>query len=610
MKNTPEQIEGAIIELIEFEVKMLKSMNIFKQLELLNATNTKTYEKECGNALLYSIKEDRILNSIDCLPSEFEEGIKGIIFNLDLYLEDMNELQKQDIEARLTRIFGNKCKELTQKHDNGEEYEDGEIEVINFSADIYGQDDKYESINEQIEMQRLIFLQQFIDNTNDDKIKEEATEEKFRLIYENKKITDNLLQSNMNPYFLFETPDDVIAKSLEMKDETFKAQKKEQLHDYISDSIDFLDTEEIKDINNINQIIKSDCDLAFIYYLLSTLPTNELSEYLIEYQSEYNDDKQPQYNLMINMLNDILKDRKDYKKLSSELLECKSCFAISDELFEQFSSLIKLSELIVEKFKILCEIEKQNLKHSDEYIKSKKELESYLEFEQEILNDLDFSLDESETLTDILDAHLPILLQHKHNASIVKKRIGSMVPDLIDDFSAVAYDENVSYTIHQTLILNTLQKFEEKIDKEQNKEIKDKLIEEKYLQCCYNRCINLDMVHVDFEPSKITILDDTTIAELLDIHDFEYGFDKNVELYVLANALIHEVVHSKHKNIGYILYRQVCLEEILKNLNDENILDLEEQYNTQITQSKKQQNIENNFKIKKIFKKVKPKYLN
>ena len=611
MRNTNEQIEQAIIELIEFEVKILESVETLKKLELLNDTNTKTYEKECEQALLYSIKEDRILNNIDCLPFEFEECIKEIIFNIGIYLpEEMSEIQKQDIEAKLARILGSKCKELVQNHTNDEDYDENEFEVIDFPTDFYGLDDTYEAINNQIEMQRLIFIQKFIDNATNNEVKKEAIEEKFRLIYENKEIIDNLLNSNMNPYFLFETPDDVIAKSLEMNNETFQAQKKEQIKDNISNFIDYFDTEEIEDINDMNQIMNNDCDLAFIYYLLNTLPTPDLSDYLVEYQSEYKEDKQ-QYKLIINMINDSLKERKDYKKPSSELSECKTCFAISEELFKKFSSLIKLSELIIDKFSILCELEKQNLKQSEDFGKHKKELASYLEFEKEIIDAFDFSIQESDTLTDILENHLDLLLKNTNNKGAIKKRIGSMIPDLIDDFSAVAYEEEVTFTIHQTFITKTLKKFDEIIQKETNIEIKNKLIEEKYLQYSYNQCINQDLISTNFTPSEISLLDENTIIDLLEIHDFEYGYDKNVELYVIGNAIIHEIINNdkKYFSQGYITYRKICLEEILKNLNVENILDLECQYNIQIKQTDKNQKVENKFKIKTIFKKAKPEYL-
>lgn len=610
MRSNPEQIKDAVACLVEYEIKMLESTENLKKLEILDMTNTKEYEKECENGQLYTTKEQRILDSIDCYPYEFEQNFQEIVINLTNYLpNNITENQIIKIDSRLMRILGQKCNELAGKYQNPEYEED--IDVINMETEFYGNDDLYEAINNQIEMQRITQLQKFIDQTKDIEERKEMIEEKFSLIYDNRIIHNQLLEAKMNPYFLFETPDDIIIKNLKIEKEKFGAQRTQQIIDTISDFIDFIDTDIFENINDVKQIIKQDCDLAFAYFLLNKLPTQALTQYLIECEEEYNEFKESQFKLATNMINDVLKERNDYVEPSSELLERKTCFALPEQLLEQFVSLIKLAELITIKHNILCELEKQNLNDSEEFEKNKKELIAYLEFEKDILDTFDFSSKESDTLVDILDNHLEILLKNKKNASSVKKRIGNMLPNLIDDFSAVAYEETISFIIHQTFILKTLKQFDEMIRAESNEQIKNKLLEEKYRQFSYHRCINEDMVSTNFAPSKVTILDEATIIELLDVHDFEYGYDKNVELYVLGNAIIHEIINSnqKHPNLGYVLYREICLEEILKNLNDENIIDLEHQFNTQMKNAKQSKKIDSHFKIKTIFKKAKPKYI-
>lgn len=595
MKSAPEQITSSISELVKYEAQLFESLNKLKQLELENKTNTEEYEKETEQSLLYSTREKSVLDSIDCTPYQFEKSFKSIISNLTNFVPQyFKDEQTIEVKQRLLRVLGSKCKKLADKYKDFECEEN--IETMDLDTEFYGNDDLFEAIHNQIEMQRLIKIQEFIDKVDDLEEKAALIEEKFNLLYENKEIHDQLLQSSMNPYFLFIISDDILIQTLKVDKQKFEKQKEEQIINSIDDMIELSDIDKIEDINDIEQIVKQDCDLSFGYFLLNSLSTTQISKYLTEYKKDYQKYRKPTHKLMINMMNNILK---------------KECCAVSTELLDQFISLIKLSEIIAEKHKILCELEKQNLKHSPEFEKIKQELTYYLELETDLLDNFEFNIQESDTLTDILDNHLPLLLKNEKNVTAVRKRIGNMIPDLIDDFSAVAYDEDISYIIHQNFITKTLKRLDQIIQEEEDLTVKNKLIEEKYLQCSYYRCINNDMIETDFQPNKLSILDDNSIADLLRIHNFEYGYDKNAELYVIGNVILHEIISAdkKHQSIGYILYKKICLEEILKGINYENILDLEYQYDTQIKEARQPQMVEAKFKVKTLFQNAKPKYL-
>lgn len=595
MKSAPEQITSSISELVKYEAQLFESLNKLKQLELENKTNTEEYEKETEQSLLYSTREKSVLDSIDCTPYQFEKSFKSIISNLTNFVPQyFKDEQTIEVKQRLLRVLGSKCKKLANKYKDFECEEN--IETMDLDTEFYGNDDLFEAIHNQIEMQRLIKIQEFIDKVDDLEEKAALIEEKFNLLYENKEIHDQLLQSSMNPYFLFIISDDILIQTLKVDKQKFEKQKEEQIINNIDDMIELSDIDKIEDINDIEQIVKQDCDLSFGYFLLNSLSTTQISKYLTEYKKDYQKYRKPTHKLMINMMNNILK---------------KECCAVSTELLDQFISLIKLSEIIAEKHKILCELEKQNLKHSPEFEKIKQELTYYLELETDLLDNFEFNIQESDTLTDILDNHLPLLLKNEKNVTAVRKRIGNMIPDLIDDFSAVAYDEDISYIIHQNFITKTLKRLDQIIQEEEDLTVKNKLIEEKYLQCSYYRCINNDMIETDFQPNKLSILDDNSIADLLRIHNFEYGYDKNSELYVIGNVILHEIISAdkKHQSIGYILYKKICLEEILKGINYENILDLEYQYDTQIKEARQPQMVEAKFKVKTLFQNAKTKYL-
>ncbi len=635
MRTKTNQIRDAVVSILAFEIKIFenteilkkieKSMQALKELEITELakqsgyqnTLVEQYKKACEEALSYSSLEQAVWNGIDCFSYELNEIFPPIIEDLGDFLSKYtNASQIYEVNQRLTELFCQKCIELHEKYKEYEKIpkdesiiiDDDEYNAMANYADFVENNPLYKAINDQIKMKRIIKLQESIDKASDPKDAKEMIEEKFMLIYANKEIHDKLLEVQMNPYSLLEVPDDILIEELKIDEKRFKGQKEVQYIDEINQLIDFMWEQVFEDVSDIKQIIKRNCDLEFVYFLLTQLSTKSLVAFSKETQEIYNGDQEKRYLFIINAIKEILSERKDYKKTPAEILEETTCFPLSENLVEKFVSLIKLSELIINKLNILCDLEKKNLKTSKEFEENKKELESYLEFEADTLKEFDFNIDERETLIQVLDNFLGLLLKDENNSYLVKNRIINMFPKTN---SSEEHEEEISSTINHAFILKTLKQFDEAIQKETDPKRKESLIEEKYLQYSFNRCINYDIVSADFDLSKVTVLDDITMADLLKMHDFEYACSKNIELYALGKAILYEIADSEkhYSNLGYITYRKICLEEILKSLNIENILDLESHYDNQIKEASNKQTVERTFGIKKLFKELKPRYL-
>jgi len=601
--NTVQEIEDIMTFLIRFEIQIIESMQELKNLEMLGMTTTEAYLEECEKIRVYSKKENMLLEKIKCLPCEFEKHTQDVIINLENYAANLDEEQRTKLLNRLIEIFGHKCKELVKENDDPEtedEYED----TLVFYEDEYGLDDIGEQITLQNDIIQIKKIQDFIDREDDETEKEELIDYKFNLVSQSKIMTDQMLEVGMNPYFLFENPEDVVIKELETDEEKFQTRKKEKIILMIDSLIDI----KIKKAANVEQTLMDNIDLAVIKEVLDTLTTPDLTELLTKYCDESKKSNNSNYKIIIEILKHVLNKRKDYIAPSSKLHENQMCNAIPKEVLDSFISLIKLAELIVQKHKELCKLEKVDLKNTIEYQTTLKTLASYLEFEKEGLSTFEFDSSIGETLEDILNYHLDILLQNKDNTKAVRKRISNMIPELNPDFASIAGDNEIAYSIHQNFYLKTIKKLDTIIQKTKNKKLKKKLIDEKYRQSSYHQCIGDDMISTAFTPVQAFIFDEETQIEVLGISDYEYGFDKNEEFYVLGNMIIYDMINNR-MNDGEVIYSKICLMEILDNINYENLYGLEEQYNQQIaTTGKRSKKSMKKLQLQPLFKKRKPNY--
>ena len=593
MENDLVNLENILCNILECQIKITNSLNELETMEYKNLHTSKEYQKETEKILITQTKIKRLLEKLNSAPAEIEYHASLIISNTEI-----KENENETIMSFIS-LIDEKCRELIKQDD----YENEEDNYVTYEN--YGETDTHIRIKNQIEQLRIINLQKRIDKEQNRNKKQELIEYKFRLIKEDPYIAEELVKVQMNPNLLFLNPDDIEAQILKIHPEKYKIEKENQISQYIEDAIEFLELDKtIQDKNNLQEIIEKDCDFEFINTLLNLLST----PMLVNLKTLPNQTQN--YQILNKMINEQLNQREDYIKPSPELLENEECVAVPEKTLTEFISLIKLSELIIEKHNTLCSLEKQNKKNNPQYKQELKTLIYYLEFEKEILDNLEITDEIVEKLEELTTNNLEIFLKNKTNKNIVRKRIENMIPNLIDDFTTSAQADKVAYVINQTYELKTLKELQKIIDKEECIPIKNKLIEEKYKACSHNQCINYDIALTDFEPSNITILDDITTAELLGISHLEYSADKEEELYIIGNKILYEMLKEENKNESYIYYKTICLEEVLKNISLESLLALEEQYDSQIIEIKKhKQDSKQKLKIKSLFKKLKPKYL-
>lgn len=609
MQNNQEPLVDKLVAILELQIKTFESLKELELMDMASLQMSEEYKQEIETLNIYLMKINRIINSIDCYPQDLEYDAQYILYNIHNYLEKVPEIDEYELSSCLSQIISQKIKELVSKQKFiDDEDEDYEAEMLVMTDENYGETDIHLSIINQIEILRIKKIEEFISQEKDQKKKETLVQYKYRLIRSNKSIADQLIQASMNTEYLLEVPDDIEALKNSVHEQNYKNQKELMIIDYIKDSLECFElSDDVKDKNNINEIISKDIDFAFVEFLLNQISTDYLKSFLIEIQNDENVDNA---NIVSLLTQNTLNQRDDYIKPSSELLENKECVAIKEETLNKFISLIKLSELIIEKHQELCDLEKQNQKETEEYNKILNTLKTYLEFEKEALQDLEMTDDEAKELDELLENNSSLILKNKKHEKLVQKRLENMIPDLANKFVVSGQSHNVLSVIHQTYHLTILKQFQEIIDKEMHPQLKNKLIEEKYKVCAAHQCISDDMASVSFNPDKATILDDQTITELLNVSELEYACDKDEELYVIANHIMHEMLNTKHKTESYIYYQTLCLEEILNSISLENIIALEEQYNAQLNTIKpNKENPEKRLRLKPLFQKIKPQYL-
>jgi len=598
---TVQEMEYIFGALIGFQIRILESIQELKNLEILKMTSTEAYLEQCENIRIYSKKEKMLLARIKCLPCEFEKHAQSVITNLENYVPvDLDEEQINILSSRLIEIFGYKCKELVKENIEAEEDEGVEL----FYSDEYGTDDIGEQIELQINTVRLREIQEFIDKEEDEAERKELIEYKYNLICESKMMTVQMLEVEMNPHFLFSKPEDVVIKELSIDENDLRIRKKQEIILIIDYLIDIV----ISPAGNIEKTLKSNVELAILQELLDSLSTPDLAELLNKYLNESRSSNKPNYKVITEIIDYTLNKRADYIEPSSELNENKLCDCIPGEIFDKFVSLIKLSELIVEKHKELCKLEKNVLKGTPQYETALKTLANYLEIEKELLDDFDFSSNISETLEDILNDYLDILLKNKNNAKMVQKRISNMLPDINLYFTGLGCDNEITYSIHTQFYLKTIKRLEEMIGRVKNTQLKRQLIEEKYRQASYHQCIGEDMISTNFTPTQVYIFDEETLIEVLGISDLEYGFNKDEELYILGNMILYDMI-SNHMNDGSVIYGKICLKEILENVSYETLYSLETLYDEQMSLPRKNsKRILKKLQLKPLFKKRQTSY--
>ncbi len=579
MTNNQESLVDKLVSVLELQIKTFESLKELEIMDMAHLQMSEEYKKEIEKLNIYLTKINHIINSINCHPKDLEYDAQYILYNIHNYLTEVPEIDEYELSSCLSQIISQKIKELINQQEFINEEDEDYEEMLVMEEENYGETDIHISIINQIELSRIKKIEEFISKQKDPVKKEMLIQYKYRLIRSNKSIADQLIQASMNTDYLIEVPDDIEATKNNIHEQNYKNQKELMIIDYIKDSLECFElSDDIQDKNDINEIINKDIDFAFVDFLLNQISTNYLKSFLIELKNENTEN----LNIVSLLTQNILNQREDYIKPSSELLDNKECVAIKEETLNKFISLIKLSELIVEKHNELCELEKQNQKETEDYNKKINTLKTYLEFEKEALQDLEITYDEAEVLDELLENNLSLLLKNKRYKKLVQKRLENMIPDLANEFVVSCQSHKVFYIIHQTYHLTVLKQFQEIINKEKHPHLKNKLIEEKYRVCASHQCINDDLVSTSFNPDKATILNDQTISDILNISEVEYASDKDEELYVIASQIMHEMLNTKHKTESYIYYQTLCLEEILSSISLENIIDLEEQYNSQI----------------------------
>lgn len=266
---------------------------------------------------------------------------------------------------------------------------------------------------------------------------------------------------------------------------------------------------------------------------------------------------------------ELLSDEEDAE------IENNNC-CIDINTFDSLVGLIKLEEIILERYDNLDVTNKESLKNFSNLLNFEKEMVSSI-----IIDDYDVTI-----LQDVIGSDIDFFLEKNHSnrdKKLIEKRIKNLLP--------VFYKESVgSIPIdHYDLVIsnhmvNSLNNYRNLICDLNNQNLINKYIKVyKDMIYIYPKFLN-DISYMNYDFTALFSFNDTDSSSIVGLNDdrsIEYSFDKDEILYNLAVNIIDELkqilLDIDNNNDLIALYEfKICeFNDIINNINTEHLYALE-----------------------------------
>lgn len=680
MFGSKVEVMDSLSTLLDYEIDMFKNLDFLKILELKGMVKSSIYEDTLSELEILSTKEDRILENISCSSDLLYECLGEIIQEvpdrviqksqegLDLALvgegvsESALSLEMSEVTGRMNNLIEVKAAELKFNTYSISCYSvDGQLSInVEKQGDIFEQ-----SLENRMDLFRLLDLHNSRINEADETKRRALMEEEFKMIYQSKFLTDELIRLDMKIDLLCDFSDETevlqIMDGLDLDDEEkkefleeYKRRKDQKILETVDSALDNVDEieayieqmakmsqgENVEDFDpnsvtiaelmeltddafeqeEFNDDLDAQVilDFGFLEKILGMVSTPALTSYQVQAKIDYNFGQTDYLKQLIEIIDGILESREDYIKPSDEVYDVEFGQGLPEKMMDNFFALIKLSHLIYMKHEELCELHLKGLKDSEEYKSCLRHLEQYLEFEKSYLDKMYIFEDTAEIYIDMLENSLDLIvtdgmvLDDSGVTSVsdeekfaLKTRLQDLMPVLKGEKTDIDTSQQVIYSIELAHAQRVFKAFYNYIESGIDADLNQQLIREMYKQSFYNSCITMDMVGSSFNPNDITVMDDELSSTLLNVSLREYGYDKDLRLYSMAFLLL-DYINDNLDDRARILFNVIRLQELLKDISFESVYGLQHRYQD-ITNQKG--NSEKTLKLMPLFKSVLPDYM-
>lgn len=680
MFGSKAEVMDSLRMLLDKEIEIFKCLDFLKILELKGMVKSSIYEDVLGELELLSTKEDRILDNISCssdlLYKCFSEIVKEIPdkvieksqqgLDLSLIGEGVSE---SALNVEISEVTGrmNHLVELKAIEFNFNSYaiylsqEDDELSVyLEKQGDIFEQ-----PLENRLDLLHLLDFHDSLIHEKDETKRRSLIEEEFKVIYQSKFLTDELIKIDMKVDLLCDFSDEASALQLMDDLDLSKEEKEEFLDEYkrrkeakileiavstvedineieaflaqITDSVlgenedpDAVTLGELADIADYELDLEQEMsnveidnlqisvNFSYLAKLLNLVSTSTLTSYLIQLKITYGETPNDYLKQLIELTDNILLSREDYVKPAEEIFDEEYGDELPEKVIDDYFALIKLSHLIFKEHKELCRLHLAGLYGTKEYDLHLSYLEQYLDFEQATLDKMYFFENTAKVFDNIFENSLDLIITDNmvfddfgltsisdEEKLAIKTRLQNLIPMLKELYVDDEASEEVLYSIGLTHNQKVFKAFYNYIESETDLGLRKQLIREMYRQSFYNSCISMDMVGAKFNPNEFVTMDDELSSTLLGVSMREYCYDKDIKLYMDAFLLLDFITEDMNDKARTI-FNIISLKELLKSISFESICGLKYRYQDLEIQKG---NVDKTLKLMPLFKSVLPDYM-
>lgn len=555
--------------------------------EIKGESNEEEYKKAKEHLHMLTIKEKRLINQIkeDIYVLDECEGYLIYEFQSSPKPEQkLNDILER-IEATLNEIGRNIPEiEITFL---------SETEII---MESYAQNEQ--TIEKALDEKHLKSLEEKIKSSEDKGEKEELIKYKYRFIFRNKHLDETLEMLDYNPENLLEIDDDLRAELLGKTKEEYRNLKEGIIANTIQELILELASSPQNEEPKKARIIE-------LLKYLSEETMQDLKEFL-----EYNKIDEATTKI-IEEIEKLLK-QKGYKKCEETNEDCPK---IDENTTENLITLIKLEEQILGEIdSISQENNNQSFRHLEYLLKIESDLISKLNIDytnqEQILeiikNELGFFLkDGNEYLIEEIkeiealqkqirnaiedaiqdqteEVKIQIVEENSYldekklrKEQLIISRLLSKIPELDENQIIPSQTTKSSQQILQNHLLRSLKQYDKLFSKEPSYK---KVYYEQYFAAGLTDSLLLTKGYSE----DLIIPNNALSAELSNISEIEYSFDKDEQLFEIGEGLIEtasillELDTKTEETKAYLDFLAIRLKDIMQNISDEHKLSLEE----------------------------------
>lgn len=363
-------------------------------------------------------------------------------------------------------------------------------------------------------------------------------------------------------------------QSLKINRELYKDILRDVVTDYIIDV-----KESLFDLHSDNSSLEDEGFQMYILvyqYLLKYLSINDL----IFIRDDLNEDIKKNdglldvYNILFEYTNKELFERPNHPNKALE--PNKSRPKVPIKLYDSLVELIKLEEKIYEVFNGM-DIEK---------IENEKELQllsSILDKEKELISSIKINIYILPCIEEMISKDIELFIEtdeeDDYKRKLITTRLKNLLPDLYKKSISPTQSEKSFYYITQNHVINSLNSFITILDKCKSS-IKNDAIKKIYKGIIFTTFGLLeDYVNVNGNYRLLGCFSDELTANSINMNILDYCFDKDDELSERGKKIAKELLKlaknlKDDKDWALFEYKLAELREILKNINNEHIIDI------------------------------------